>query len=430
MMMARRPQQRPSGQRFVSSPPDTSQDEKRYPIPAASAEAWRAIESKDVPVNPGLVFDRFVQDWGWREQQFQGKEVRKKAWQEIVKIAPRADCELLERWQDRWKVLVREAGAEPFLLKTDWRFAAGLGRKGPLEAGFTFHRYGFPILPGSSVKGVARAWALIQIAVELGTSELRNLDEILSADGAKDDKERKHYEAWRARQSEAVQELAEAFRAIFGTTAAAGQAVFFDAIPAARPTLKLDVMNPHYPQYYTGDQFPTDWQSPVPVYFLAVAPETPFLFAVGWRGPLDAEGQRLRGLAEEWLRKGLMHLGAGAKTSAGYGYFSPVEEKPAEPPKPPEAQVSLPAKQPAPVAPEMPLTWRTGTVREYQPDKGRGRLVDDETGEELSFQREAIEEKGWSPGKKAKVQFAMVMVEIEGKKIVKLRKPRTAAGGP
>ena len=47
----------------------------------------------------------------------------------------------------------------PRSLKTEWRCIAGLGRKGPLEVGFTFNRYGFPILPGSSLKGIARAYA-------------------------------------------------------------------------------------------------------------------------------------------------------------------------------------------------------------------------------------------------------------------------------
>jgi len=71
--------------------------------------------------------------------------------------------------------------------------------------------------------------------------------------------------------------------------------------------------------------------------------------------------------------------------------------------------------------PSEELVWRTGTVREYQPGPGHGRLVDDETGDELRFGREAIAEKGWSPGKKQKVRYAVV--EREGRRVViKLRK--------
>jgi len=312
-----------SGQQPTGRRPGLSQEETRYPIPAASAQAWQAVKLQNhIRLNPGLIFDRFVQDWGWREQRFQDKEAKKKAWQEIVGIAQRADANLLAAWNERWQAIVGASNAQSFSLKTDWRFIAGLGRKGPLEAGFTFNRYGFPILPGSSVKGVARAWAFVQIAEKLGFSDLKRLDEILSADSDKGSEGCKQYETWRAQQSEEIQNMAEDFRAIFGTTATAGQAVFFDAIPASKPEMQLDIMNPHYPQYYSGHEFPTDWQSPVPVYFLTVAPNTEFRFAIGWRGVLDGEGRRLRDLAKEWLFGGLTELGTGAKTSAGYGYFT------------------------------------------------------------------------------------------------------------
>ncbi|MGQ9556095.1 MAG: type III-B CRISPR module RAMP protein Cmr6 [Anaerolineae bacterium] len=266
-----------------------------YPIPKDSAEAWRKHKGKS-PQNPGLIFDRFVQNWGASRDD---KEAKKRAWEEIVATAKKADPQLLKAWNARWEQTVRQAQATPFALRTDWRFVAGMGRKGPLEVGFTFHRYGFPILPGSSVKGIARAWA--------------TLVEKLNEKDAPD------------------------FVTIFGRApekgedpqvAQAGQAVFFDAIPATLPTLKLDIMNPHFPDYYQDEKGrtpPTDWQSPVPIYFLTVAPNTEFRFAVGWRGPLDAERSRLRGLAERWLWNGLTHLGAGAKTSAGYGFFCPTE---------------------------------------------------------------------------------------------------------
>ncbi|BAM01346.1 MULTISPECIES: type III-B CRISPR module RAMP protein Cmr6 [Caldilinea] len=409
-----RPTQRPSGRT-----PD-AQSEVRYPIPAASAQAF-ARRDQNRPQNPGLIFDRFALDWSHQST------LKRDGLEAVRRAAERVDEQLLREWNTRWQACARAANGEPFGLKTDWRFIAGLGRKGSLEVGFTFHRYGFPILPGSSVKGVARAWALLQIAEKVGTTELKELDGILSADG---DKERKKYEDWKAKRLPEVQKLADDFRTIFGTTAVAGRAVFFDAIPARKPTLELDIMNPHYPKYYNGEEFPTDWQSPVPVYFLTVAANTEFCFAVGWRGALDEEGRRLHNLAQHWLIGGLTELGAGAKTSAGYGYFLPpqpaqpagaMSQWPASAQAPQPAPVSpTPALLATPVPPEE-LVWRTGTVREYRPDKRAGRLVDDETGEELPFHQEAIEEKGWSPGKKHKVRYAVV--EREGRRVViKLRK--------
>jgi CRISPR-associated protein Cmr6 len=409
-MPQQRPQNRPP-RRHADRTPD-AQSEVRYPIPAASAQAF-ARRDQNKPPNPGLIFDRFVPDWSRQST------LKKDGLEAVRRAAERVDKQLLREWNTRWQACAKAANGEPFGLTTDWRLIAGLGRKGPLEVGFTFHRYGFPILPGSSVKGVARAWALLQIAEKVGTTELKELDGILSADG---DKERKKYEDWKAGQPAEVQKLADDFRTVFGTTAAAGQAIFFDAIPARKPTLELDIMNPHYPKYYSGEEPPTDWQSPVPVYFLTVAANTEFRFAVGWRGALDEEGRRLRNLAQTWLIEGLTQLGAGAKTSAGYGYFfQPTEAASPPVPVPPAIQ---PPSSPVPVTPVptgLPtppeeLTWRTGTVREYQPGPGRGRLVDDETGEELHFGREAIAEKGWSPGKKHKVRYAVV--EREGHRVV------------
>ncbi|MGQ9593103.1 MAG: type III-B CRISPR module RAMP protein Cmr6 [Anaerolineae bacterium] len=274
---------------------------------------------------------------------------------------------------------------EVFQATTDWRLIVGLGQKGPLEAGFTFHPlYGIPIIPGSALKGLARAYAHLV---------------------------------------EGLDETDASFRTVFGRAskrpgedqiqAEAGQAIFFDAIPVQKPRLDLDVMTPHFPDYYrdqVGTVPPASWQSPEPVYFLTVAPGTAFLFAIGWRGPLDEKGHRLQRAAREWLVNGLRHLGAGAKTSAGYGYFSPAEEKP-EGRAEPSPGLGLGQER---EKPEGPLTWRTGTVREYRPDKGQGRLVDDETGEELPFGREALEDKGYSPGKKHRVQFAVA--ERDGKK--------------
>ena len=377
------------------------------PIPLESARAFRAYKGV---TNPGLVFDRFAPDW--REES----TLKKEGLQRV--LGAKADVKILREWNARWERCVRAAQGEPFALRTDWRLIAGLGRKGALEVGFTFHRYGFPILPGSSVKGVARAWAFLWLAEQANVNPLAELDEVLSADSEDDEKEeKKKYLRWRAAQPDEVQQLADDFRVIFGTPATAGRAVFFDAIPAQLPTLELDVMNPHFPEYYKGNAPPTDWQSPVPVYFLTVAAGTEFRFGVGWRGALDEAGQCLRRLAQKWLTEGLTNLGAGAKTSAGYGYFV----------SPPQLRASSSASavqaQAAPAAPEPPpesLTWRTGTVKEYRPDKHMGRLVDDESREELSFPQTAIEDKGWSPARKQKVRYACVE-EAGKRRVVKVR---------
>jgi CRISPR-associated protein Cmr6 len=411
-----------------------------YPIPRATAAAWRAWQPQ-APQNAGLIFDRFVPAWHDGRDGNAGL-VKKQGLEAVRAAAAKADAALLAAWNARWQAAAREARAEVVSLCTDWRLITGLGRKGPLEVGFTFHRYGFPYLPGSSVKGLARARALIAVAEALGEDSLAAVAEahrretrgkaevqpvaallrLLEID-ASDAFARRWEQALGGGRGEA-RERAEAFRAIFGTTAASGGAIFFDAIPAAMPHLELDIMNPHVPEYYRdgGKTPPASWQSPVPVYFLTVAPGTEFRFAVAWRGTLDDMGRARRALAKHWLMSALTELGAGAKTGAGYGYFLPASttststmaEAAAAPVTEPAATAAAPATSSAVAEP--PLVWRTGTVLEYQPNPGRGRLVDDETNEELRFTRDAITDKGWSPGRKTKVRYAVR--EVDGRRTV------------
>lgn len=259
-----------------------------HPIPRQSAKALQAYLGRS-PQNPSLLFDRFGPLLSKDDDRL------KKEWLiQVRDAAGKSEVRLLEAWRRRWEAACKSCGAEPFRMRTDWRFVTGLGRKGPLEVGFTFSRYGFPMLPGSSVKGVARAYAVLAA----GVSETD--DDFIAVFG---------------RAPQPGEDL---------SVARAGGAVFFDAIPAARARLELDIMNPHYPKYYQGTEPPANWQSPVPVYFLTVAPGTEFCFAVGWRRPGGEEPTRLQALAKRWLIGGLTELGAGAKTTAGYGFFEQV----------------------------------------------------------------------------------------------------------
>ncbi len=330
--MSPQPQRSRQPDRRQNAPPSTYPSEpNKLPIPLLAFQAYDNYKREYVKcANPGLIFDRYVPYLGSEA----GKEAKRKAFEEIIiPASKKADTLLLQNIIQRWQAIATQIHAETFALTTDWRFIPGLGRKGPLDVGFSFHRYGFPILPGSSVKGLARVWAFFQIveqrkqtpeekalAKKKDGSELAALEEILLADGD-DEKDHKPFTYWQKQQVDTVQELATAFRKIFGTTAQAGGAIFLDAIPAKAPELQLDVMNPHFPKYYSGEtEYPTDSQNPIPVFFLTVAAGQEFHFAVGWRGKRE-EDDKLRPQATNWLKAGLQNLGAGAKTSAGYGYF-------------------------------------------------------------------------------------------------------------
>jgi len=192
----------------------------------------------------------------------------------------------LEAYKARWDSVLsvlQGYSVQTFTLCAASRVIVGLGAESVLETSIRLHRiYGFPIIPGSALKGLARSYAKLV---------------------------------------EGKDETDATFTAVFGKSppdASAGQVIFFDAVPV-NPTslqLDLDVMNPHYSQYYQGENTPpADYLSPIPVFFLAIAPGSEFLFAVASREA------RLAQQAQSWLQAGLQKMGIGAKTTAGYGLW-------------------------------------------------------------------------------------------------------------
>jgi len=87
-----------------------------------------------------------------------------------------------------------------------------------------------------------------------------------------------------------------------------------DAYPVEDINLKIDIINPHYPEYYSSSKPPADWQTPNPIKFLTVE-KTKFQFV------LLSKNQALLDKAYSWLKEALQEFGVGAKTSLGYGIF-------------------------------------------------------------------------------------------------------------
>jgi CRISPR-associated protein Cmr6 len=241
--------------------------------------------------NAGLWYDKFCDRWnaGWNSLGDGGK----RDWIATIanldgSAAKRlGDRELLDEAVVRQADLVRMRGGKTLQLATVWRFASGLGRSHPVENGFAWHHVlGAPYLPGSGVKGVARAWA------------------VWSGFAASD------------------------IERIFGPqqSGGIGSAIFLDALPVKPVALDADVMTPHYaPWYHKGEaQAPGDWHSPTPIPFLTVARGQTFQFALLPRTP-DAAADCNH--AAELLQEALATLGAGAKTAAGYGVFGPQSDK-------------------------------------------------------------------------------------------------------
>lgn len=244
--------------------------------------------------NFGLLFNKYVYTW---PMNWKMKEDKKDFLNSIRSASSSASLKsALAAMEIRKKNLCKsfeESGwsVKQFELKTQTRLILGLGGTNVLETGMTLHPlYGFPYLPASGLKGLARAYAEI--------SETLSSDETLEIFGSKDKDPRN---AIHNRQ---------------------GKVVFLDGLPKNFPKLDLDVMNPHYSEYYQGEKDsrhnpipPADYLNPVPIFFIAVAAGETFSFAVFSSEIKCAEK------AEELLIKGLTELGAGGKTNVGYGYF-------------------------------------------------------------------------------------------------------------
>jgi CRISPR-associated protein Cmr6 len=169
------------------------------------------------------------------------------------------------------------------------RLLVGLAGGGALETGCAVSQtWGMPYLPGSSVKGVVRAFA-----------------------------------------EQALGKTSPAVREIFGTEpmeddklGLSGFVAFHDAwwVPGSAPAPEKnkpfaeEIVTPHHSGYYgsEGATPATDLDSPVPNAMIGVQGD--------FRFTLEGPPEWLR-IAETLVKSALSDQGIGAKTRAGYGYF-------------------------------------------------------------------------------------------------------------
>jgi CRISPR-associated protein Cmr6 len=192
-------------------------------------------------------------------------------------------------------------------LSLSWRFVIGLGASHPQETSMTLHHiYGIPYIPGSAIKGVTRHWAVLKFADNNRKDNEKFEDAIKRIAGALESGNDLNIEVDKITFKDLIE--------IFGTQKQQGKVIFFDAYPVGEIKLKVDIMNPHYPKYYSEGQPPADWQSPVPIKFLTVE-NTKFQFY------LVSKNEDLLEKSLDLLKEALNHHGIGAKTALGYGIF-------------------------------------------------------------------------------------------------------------
>lgn len=218
------------------------------------------------------------------------------------------------RYKSTIKVLEKRGfKVERFSLKLEWRMVIGLGAPHPQETSMTLHHiYGVPYIPGSALKGVTRHWFVLNCFDSLKLDDL-NLINYLEKVFESSNDENLHKVL--VKYKDTIKLYKNIYKNIFGDQKNKGKVYFFDAYPSGKVRLKLDIMNPHYSKYYSGNEPPADWQDPVIIKFLTVE-RTSFDFCIA------SKSYQFLNEAKKYLTEALNSYGVGAKTSIGYGHFS------------------------------------------------------------------------------------------------------------
>ena len=333
--------------------------------------------------SPTLIYHKWhAYDHFFGNKAFETKDSRRTYLNKIaiyVKISNRNYA----NWYNRYIAALRflKARNTDASFPTVWRFATGLSTNPALETGiFLHHLYGFPCIPGSTIKGsihhcaemsivnanwkppgkkdekpTDKAVASLEEAIEKAKLVRALFGSVFLEPPDPGDHDQATPLAWFKRWleridlpgCETVKRFAPDLSLLVSDQHTGGMLCFYDAVPDPasmneKEILQVDIINPHYPAYYNDESHktpPSDDQSPKPVYFLAVRPNARFVFPYKLKPfPMakardDCEKERLQALKpfkkeeiekliDDWIREALSMRGIGAKTSSGYGYFN------------------------------------------------------------------------------------------------------------
>lgn len=260
--------------------------------------------------SPSLRHDAFVrigQDVRWDRKDKKGNDKFEKYATRGPEVSAIVACCNKNQAAPSLDFFRKLPGAVGFLARLGGRLIVNQADGVIENAGLCLHpHWGYPFIPGSALKGVARHVAWCEWDEERDPAKKREcarrlakifgyptmdgkLDEMLASDGWKD-----------CRQS--------------------GYVSFLPAVPRTKANLVADLVNCHHAKYYSGRREKADdVESPIPNFFPAVEAGCQFLFTlVPVRGAADWMLEQ----AKDWLLKGIQLSGIGSKTAAGYGWFS------------------------------------------------------------------------------------------------------------
>ncbi|GIX42798.1 MAG: type III-B CRISPR module RAMP protein Cmr6 [Leptospiraceae bacterium] len=232
-----------------------------------------------------------------------------------------------KRIEQRLNILKNNYQVNEFTAEIQNRMVIGLGSSHSQETSMTLHHiYGIPYIPGSAIKGVTRHWFILNHYYNTfsNINSINNFEKILENLNLNNDIEIQVKKFFKEKDNidinisniEKNKNIIQEYQSIFGTQNQKGKIIFLDAFPVDNINLKLDIMNVHYPDYYSKKEAPTDFQNPIPIYFLTLE-KTKFKFFLLAK---EKENDLLQ-KTKNYLLESLKEYGIGAKTSLGYGLF-------------------------------------------------------------------------------------------------------------
>lgn len=251
----------------------------RAPLPQSTVVLYNQMGRVDRLKHPQYVFARLVE---WPQRLFKDgqidaedrQRVKRQGYENALKSLnadERKDLarKAIER-RRQWVLNLERIGlARRLRLTCKTPMIVHIASTGPLELGMALHHvYGFPVIPATSLKGLAHA---------------HRPDDIR----------------------------------IYGDKETAGVVSILDGLPLDYQVGK-DIMTPHSPKWYQGERDAADdADSPIPIPFLCIKPDSQFESVLLARDKESAAAD-LEAVTED-LRDALDGMGIGAKTSAGYG---------------------------------------------------------------------------------------------------------------
>lgn len=246
----------------------------------------------------GLWFERFCPETEIEKYKRTNNEIHKPKWLEALESNKIVGAnKSIDSFCDRQRAMVLALNGKSLAFTADWHFVSGMGNPHSLENGFSWHHtLGVPYLSGAAIKGLLRS--TLELAFDGCSSEKKSL--LFNWFGGNDP----------AGETE---------------KSAAGQLIFFDAIPFEPPTIGLDVMTPHTAKWNLeggirpnqADTVPADWHDPVPIQYL-VAKQMTLIISFAPRKSATIDIEEVGAVIEH----ALSYVGAGAKTNVGYGFFT------------------------------------------------------------------------------------------------------------